>query len=168
VLRSEALARAVGTRTGRLVRLVRRQVDPERWAEACLTFRADISETFRRGFPRSVLAYYGMLAADLLELLLCLRFVGVGPGDASLADIAVAYLFAYPFTLFPFSGLGVVDALILAALVESGGSSIEAAAVAGLITWRVFTVGVPVLMGLGAVAIWRRTLPIDANVEAGA
>ena len=33
----------------------------------------------------------------------------------------MAYLFAYPFTLFPFSGLGVVDALILAALVEAGG-----------------------------------------------
>lgn len=165
VLRSEALARTVGTRAGRVVRRVGRDVDPQAWAEACLTFRADISATFRRGFPRSLLAYCGMLATDILVLLLCLRFVGVGPGDASLADLAVAYLFAYPFTLFPFSGLGVVDALILAALVESGGTSIEAAAVAGLIVWRVFTVGVPVLMGVVAVATWRRTLPAQADVE---
>jgi uncharacterized membrane protein YbhN (UPF0104 family) len=164
VLRSEALARTVGTRAGQVVRRVGRDVDPGAWAEACLTFRADISATFRRGFPRSLLAYCGMLATDILVLLLCLRFVGVGPGDASLADLAVAYLFAYPFTLFPFSGLGVVDALILAGLVESGGTSIEAAAVAGLIVWRVFTVGVPVLMGVVAVATWRRSLPAPADV----
>jgi uncharacterized membrane protein YbhN (UPF0104 family) len=163
VLRSEALARTVGTRAALVVRRVRRDVDPEAWAAACLTFRADISATFRRGFPRSLLAYSGMLATDILVLLLCLRFVGVGPGEASLADLAVAYLFAYPFTLFPFSGLGVVDALILAALVESGGLSIEAAAVAGLIVWRVFTVGVPVLMGVVAVAWWRRTLVGDPD-----
>ena len=139
---------------------------PDAWAEACLTFRGDISATFRRGFPRSLLSYYGMLATDVLVLLLCLRFVGVGADDASLADIAVAYLFAYPFTLFPFSGIGVVDALILAALVESGGTSIEAAAVAGLIVWRVFTVGVPVLMGVVAVATWRRTVPAKASAAA--
>jgi uncharacterized membrane protein YbhN (UPF0104 family) len=167
VLRSEALARTVGTRAGRLVRRVRRTVDPEAWAQACLTFRADISATFHRGFPRSLLSLAGMLATDVLVLLLCLRFVGIGASDASLADIAVAYLFAYPFTLFPFSGIGVVDALILAALVESGGSEIEAAAVAGLVVWRVFTVGLPVLMGALAVATWRRTLPAPAEPEPG-
>ena len=124
--------------------------------QACLNFRADISATFRRGFPRSVFAYCGMLAADLLVLVLCLRFVGVGPQEASLADIAIAYAFAYPFTLFPFSGIGIVDALILAAVVESGGLEVEAAAVAGLVVWRVFTVGVPIILGVGAVAVWRR------------
>jgi uncharacterized membrane protein YbhN (UPF0104 family) len=67
----------------------------------------------------------------------------------------------YPFTLFPFSGLGIVDALILAALVESGGAdveaTVEATVVAGLIVWRVFTVAGPVLMGVAA-AHWRRTV----------
>ena len=80
VLRSEALARTVGTRAGQVVRRVGRDVDPEAWAGACLTFRADISATFRRGFPSSLLAYCGMLATDILVLLLCLRFVGVGAG----------------------------------------------------------------------------------------
>ena len=76
----------------------------------------------------------------------------------SVAEIAVAYLFAYPFTIFPFTGIGIVDAMILAALVESGGQQIESVAVAGLIVWRVFTVGVPVLMGVVAVGTWRRGL----------
>jgi putative heme transporter len=158
ILRSEALARTIGSRAGRLVCRVRKSVDPEAWADACLTFRADISATFRRGFPRSLGALTGMLATDVLVLLLCLRFVGIYPSDVNLADVAIAYLFAYPFTLFPFSGIGVVDALILAALVESGGIDVESAAVAALVVWRVFTVGVPVLMGGGAVGLWRRSV----------
>ena len=133
-------------------------MDPDAWAEACLTFRSDISATFQRGFPRSLLALAGMLATDVLVLLLCLRFVGVYPSDVDLADVAIAYLFAYPLTLFPFSGIGVVDALILASLVEAGGLEIEPAAVAALVVWRVFTVGVPVLMGVGAVGLWRRSV----------
>ncbi|MFZ2013139.1 MAG: hypothetical protein WAV00_04890 [Nocardioides sp.] len=158
VLRSEALARTVGTRGGRLVGRFRHGVDPEAWAQACLTFRSDISATFHRGFPRSLLAVSGLLAADLTVLVLSLRFVGVGATDVSVAEIAVAYLFAYPFTIFPFTGIGIVDAMILAALVESGGQQIESVAVAGLIVWRVFTVGVPVLMGVVAVGTWRRGL----------
>lgn len=158
VLRSEALARTIGARAGRLARRVRRTVDPDAWATACLTFRTDISATFQRGFPRSLLALTGMLATDILVLLLCLRFVGVYPSDVTLADVGIAYLFAYPLTLFPFSGIGLVDALILAALVEAGGLAIEPAAVAALVVWRVFTVGVPVLMGVGAVGLWRRSV----------
>jgi putative heme transporter len=161
VLRSEVLARTIGTRAGRLARRFRKGVEPEGWAQACLTFRADISATFRRGFPRSLIAICGLLAADLATLVLSLRFVGVDASHASVVDIAIAYLFAYPFTLFPFSGIGIVDALILAALVESGGQEIEALAVAGLVVWRVFTVGVPVLLGLVAVATWRRGLKRD-------
>jgi uncharacterized membrane protein YbhN (UPF0104 family) len=163
VLRSEGLARTVGTRTARLVRRVRKTVDPDAWAEACLRFRADISATFRRGFPRSLAAMVGMLTTDVLVLLLCLRFVGIFPGDVSLADVAIAYLFAYPLTLFPFSGIGLVDALILAALVEAGGLHLEAAAVAALVVWRVFTVGVPVLMGVVAVGLWRRSVAGQAS-----
>ena len=159
VVRSDALARRVGTTAARLVRRVRKDVDPEAWAQACLGFRRDISARFRYGFPRSLVALVGMLVADLAILALCLRFVGVDRADVGLLAIAVAYLFAYPFTIFPFSGIGVVDALVLAGLVEAGGIEIEAACVAALIVWRVFTVAGPVLMGVGALAIWRRTLP---------
>jgi hypothetical protein len=97
-----------------------------------------------------------MLAADLTVLVLSLRFVGVPASEVALVYVAIAYLFAYPFTLFPFSGLGIVDALVLAAVVEAGGLDVEAPAVAALVVWRVFTVAVPILMGLGAVTAWRR------------
>ena len=136
-----------------------RSAGPEAWAQACLGFRRDISARFRHGFPRSLVALVGMLVADLAILTLCLRFVGVDHTEVGLLEIGIAYLFAYPFTIFPFSGIGVVDALVLAALVEAGGIEIEAASVAALLVWRVFTVAGPVLMGVGALAVWRRTPP---------
>ena len=156
VVRSEQLATRVGTRAARVARRVRRQIDPDAWVRACVDFRDQIASRFRYGFPRSLLGLFGMLAADLTVLTLCLRFVGVPAAEVALVDIAIAYLFAYPFTLFPFSGLGIVDAFILAAVVEAGGLDVEAAAVAGLVVWRVFTVAVPIVMGVGAVAVWRR------------
>ena len=157
VLHSDALARTVGLKTGKVIRRFRRSVDPDRWAQACVDFRGHIASRFRYGFPRSLLGMAGMLAVDLALLVLCLRFVGVTASDASVADVAIAYFFAYPLTILPFTGIGIVDSLIVAALVESGGAAVEAPAVAGLIVWRVFTLGVPVAAGLGAIALWRRT-----------
>ena len=163
IVRSDALARRVGTTAARLARRVRKDVDPGAWAQACLGFRSDIAARFRHGFPGSLVALVGMLVADLALLALCLRFVGVGSTEVGLLEIAIAYLFAYPFTIFPLQGIGVVDALVLAALVEAGGLEIEAAAVAALLVWRVFTVAGPVLMGVGALTLWRRTLPRAPN-----
>lgn len=162
VVRSDALARSIGRVGARVVGRFRAGIDGEAWAEACVQFRIDIAERFHSGFPRSIVALCGMLAADLTVLVLCLRFVGISAGEVSLAWIAIAYLFAYPLTLFPFSGIGLVDALVLAALVEAGGLDVEAAAVAGLIVWRVFTVGGPIALGAIGLAVWRRTTRTSA------
>lgn len=160
VVRSDRLARTVGTRSGRIVRRFRRTVDPDRWADACQNFRADIADRFHSGFPLAVLSQVGHMVVDLAALTLCLRFVGVTADEVSLVWIAIAYLFAFPFTVFPLWGIGIVDALILATLVEAGGHEVEAAAVAGLMVWRVFTVAVPVLFGAIAVAAWRREVAV--------
>ncbi|MFJ9391826.1 lysylphosphatidylglycerol synthase domain-containing protein [Nocardioides sp. NPDC101246] len=160
IVRSDPLARAVGTSAGLIVRRFRRSVDPDRWADACQSFRADISERFHSGFPLAVLSQVGMMVVDLAALVLCLRFVGVTADEVSLVWIAIAYLFAFPFTVFPLWGIGIVDALILAALVEAGGPQVEGAAVAALIVWRVFTVGAPVLLGAVAIAAWRREVAV--------
>ena len=167
VVRSDSLARRVGTSTGVLVRRVRRHVDPQRWAESCAAFRGDVAGRFYRVFPGSLLSQVAMIAVDLLMVVLCLRFVGVSADQVGFGDVAVAYLFAYPFTIFPFSGMGVVDALVVAGIVEAGGQSVEASAVAALIVWRVFTVGLVIAMGAVSIAVWRhgvrsRSAPADA------
>ena len=155
VIRSEALAGRLGATGARLVRRVGRRADEDAWARACLDFRAHVARLFARGFPRSLLAYVAMLTLDLTMLVCSLRFVGVSADEVPLIEIAVAYFFAYPFTLFPLSGLGVVDALILAAVVDVAGQGVEAATVAGLVVWRTFTVLGPVTLGMGAVGWWR-------------
>ncbi len=162
VVRSESLATSAGLTGGRLARRFRPAVDPDAWAEACRTFRRDIAARFGYGFPRSLVGLVGMLAADLAMLTMCLRFVGVSSAEVRFVDIAIAYLFAYPFTIFPFQGLGIVDGLLLVALVDAGGADVEAAAVAALIVWRVFTLAGPVLMGLAALTAWRRNLATAA------
>jgi uncharacterized membrane protein YbhN (UPF0104 family) len=58
--------------------------------------------------------------------------------------------------LFPLAGLGVLDAVVLAALVDTGGIDLEPEVVAGLVVYRVITLAVPLLLGVLAVAWWRR------------
>ena len=116
-----------------------------------------LSARIERGNPRSVLALSAMLVVDLTMLVMSLRFVGLDTSELPLVEIAIAYLFAYPFTLFPFQGIGIVDAFVLAAIVQAGGAEVEAAAVAGLVVWRVFTIGGPLALGALGLAAWRRT-----------
>ena len=166
VVRSDALARRLGSGAGRVARKVRRRVDPAAWATACAKFRNDIADRFYRAFPKALLSQVAMIATDLAMVVLCLRFVGVSAEEVGLGDIAIAYLFAYPMTILVFSGIGVVDALIVAGLVEAGGPAVEAPAVAALIVWRVFTVGGPILLGAGSIALWRRSTATAGRASA--
>ena len=66
------------------------------------------------------------------------------------------FFLAYPLTLFPLSGLGILDTVLLAAFLGYGGDEIEAEVVAAFAVWRVVTLLVPPLLGIGAVSWWRR------------
>ncbi|SFC57497.1 hypothetical protein SAMN04487968_10851 [Nocardioides terrae] len=155
VMHSEALAASIGTRAGRTARRFR-DVDPAAWSAACIRFREDVAARFGYGFPRSLLALSGMLLVDVGMLILCLRFVGVGATEAPAIEVVAAYLIAYPLTLFPFYGLGLVDAVVLATVTAVGGHDVEATAVAGLIVWRIFIIGGPLLLGAASLVLWRR------------
>ena len=157
VVRTDQWARLIGLWTARLVRKLRRTVDPEVWADACSQFRDDIASRFRYAFPRSVVTSLLMLACDITILLLALRFVGVSSGRVSVLEVAIAFLFAFPLTAFPMQGMGIVDMLILASLIEAGGDLVQEPALAALIIWRAYTVAGPLLLGIGAIVLWRRT-----------
>lgn len=157
LLRTDSWAAWLGRTGGRLVHRVRPAVDPERWAAGCIRFRGEVAARFGYAFPRAVAALLVMLLADLSIMLAALRFVGLGPDQLSVLDVAIAFLFAYPLTAFAMSGLGIVDMVVLASLVAAGGDAVQEPALAALIIWRVFTVAGPLLIGLGAVALWRRS-----------
>lgn len=160
-LRSEAFARRLGHLAGTLVSKVRRSVRPARWVDATVQFRLDMLDTFTSGFPRSAFALIGLVFADATVLLLALRFVGVSATEWPAIELYAAFLCAYPLTLFPFMGLGFLDAVLLATIVDSAGSQTEAAAVAGLVVWRAFTLAGPIILGAGCMGLWRWSLRRD-------
>lgn len=155
---SQSAAKALGERCGQVAGRFKRTINPVDWGRKCLDFQRELSSRFRFAFPRSLAVSFLMVACDGLLLLLALRFVGLGPETLSVADIAVAFLFAFPLTAFPMSGMGVVDVAIAVACIESAGTdSIQESVLAALIIWRIFNVAGPLLLGLLAGVLWKST-----------
>jgi len=157
VVLREQTAVWVGTTGGRLVRRVKHSVDPEAWAAQAVDFRSHVLHRTRRGLPLSLGLLVVMVVVDGLLLAICLRCVGVGPGELPTASVVGIFLVAYPLTLFPLAGVGILDATLLAAFVEIAGLALEPDIVGGLVVYRVITLGVPMLFGLVSIALWRRT-----------
>jgi putative heme transporter len=157
-LRHEGFAERVGRTSGTWVSKVKSDVDPGLWASAVVEFRGDVKETFSADFPRSAFALLCLVFADATVLLTSLRFVGVSSAELSAIEVYAAFLCAYPFTVFPFMGLGIVDAILLATIVDVAGAQAEPAAVAGLIVWRTYTLGGPITLGALCMALWRRSV----------
>lgn len=168
VMMKRELAVRAGTTAGRAVRRVRASVDPDAWAESTVRFRRHVVGKIRDGLPRALAVLVAMVLCDALLLTLALRFVGASAAAVPAVEIFAIFLVAYPLTLLPVSGLGVMDAVILAALVEVGGLEVEPAAVAGLMVWRVVTVVTPLMMGMASIAYWRSRSGEGAGGETGA
>ncbi|MFC6148921.1 MULTISPECIES: lysylphosphatidylglycerol synthase domain-containing protein [Mumia] len=152
-------ARWVGRSAGRVVRVVRRSVDPDVWAQSVATFRGHIADKLRRGFPRSLLALLAMMVCDATALLLAVRFVGVSSDALPSIEIVAAYFLTYPLTMLPVFGIGALDAAAVAIMVAYAGISYEAPLVAAMIVWRAVTIGTPLTLGAFAVLLWRRMGP---------
>jgi len=167
VIRAESFAVALGHRAGRLGRRVRVSIDPEQWAEATAEFRGHMVDKFRRGFPRSLLGLTTMVLVDAVILTMTIRFVGVDAAAVSLLVIVATYFVAYPLTLFPLMGLGILDAVLLAAYVNVGGIEIEPELVAALVVWRVITILGPITLGAAAMALWRHSIGGQAELSDG-
>lgn len=156
ILQADEMAARVGRFLGTVVRRVRSSVDPEKWAAACVRFRANSALKARRGVPRAVPVLVLMILLDGTILLLSLRFVGVPASAVSAALLLGTYLLSYPLTLFPFSGIGVFDAVLIALMAEAAGEAYEAEVMAAILVWRAFTIVGPLIMGAIALSLWRR------------
>jgi uncharacterized membrane protein YbhN (UPF0104 family) len=97
-----------------------------------------------------------MVLSDSAILLLALRSVGIGAEQLSVIDVIGAFLIAYPLTLMPLAGLGILDAALLAAYTEIAGLPWEAEIVAALVVWRTITILGPLALGALTVVWWRR------------
>jgi putative heme transporter len=158
VTKSRPLAERLGRMAGGVVRRVRRSVDPERWAAGVGGFQQHIADRYRRGVALSLPILVVKLFVDASILLFAIRFVGVDSDQLSSVEIIAAFLVVFPLTLFPFQGIGMLDAALVAALTAVGGVELEAQIVAAMFTYRIVTLGTPALLGTLFLLGWRHTL----------
>lgn len=164
-LRREETAAGIGRGAGRTVHRIRRKVDPEAWAGSLVGFRSHLVDGIGRSAPGAALATLGMLIADAAIILLSVRFVGVPASMLGAVPLLTAYLVAYPLTLFPYQGLGILDAVLIAMLVAEAGSAAEPGLVAGFIIWRVVTLLVPYFLGAISIVGWKIRQPAPLGLK---
>ena len=158
VARAETLATKIGRSVGRFARRVRRGTDPDTVAASFGEFQRSISDGFSRRFTIAMISTIGAVFVDLVILTLAMRFVGIGSDRIGLLAIAAAFFFAYPLTLFPMQGTGVLDAVFAAGVLAATGPAISEQLLAALLIWRALTIAGPFLLGLGALVVWKATL----------
>ena len=156
VMRGDAMAAWVGRTAARVAGKVKDGIDEDAWSIAVVDFRGRMNETLRAGLLPALLTLIAMVLCDSLILLMSLRFLGVAAAQLSALDVIAGFLLAYPLTLMPLAGLGVLDAALLAAYTDIAGLPWEAEIVAALIVWRTITIGGPLVLGSLTVVWWRR------------
>ncbi len=72
-------------------------------------------------------------------------------------------MIAYPLTLMPLVGFGVLDAALLASLVTIAGIAYKPQIVAGLVVWRVVTILGTLVLGALVLLWWRRPGSLVSN-----
>lgn len=158
VVRAKRVAAAVGRTGGRIGhRFKPDDVDPEVWSAKVVDFRGHVGAQLRRTWPWAALAMFGMVVFDGSVLLYSLRSVGITSALLPAVVVYGAFLVGYPLTALPFAGLGVFDALLYTLAVQRVGEEYSAALVAALLIWRVITVATPLLIGVAAYGLWRRS-----------
>ena len=156
-VRDPAAAERIALTAGRLARRARSSIDPARWAAKTLEFRSLIAVRFPSAFPRALLMLLAMTIVDAVVLLLALRFVGV-PASALPALIVIGgFLVWFPLTILPLSGLGVLDAALLAMYTATAVEAYEPEIIAALIIYRLVSISRSALLGLLALVAWQRT-----------
>lgn len=159
VMRSKSLAYWMGQSAGAAARMVKRSLDTSSWGESVVAFRGRMSKAFERGLFPAFSAMIGTIFVDALILFLALRAVGVGAEQLSWLDIFGTFLIVFPLTIMPLFGFGVLDAALVGAFTTIAGLAYEPTIVAGVIVWRVITLGGPLILGTGSLLRWRRANP---------
>ena len=163
-LRRERSARWIGARTQRPLSWILAKVkrDPiEDGATKAAELRTRSLAVLREGWALGSIGVAANLFLTYLILLASLRFVGVSSAELSAADAFAAFAIAFwAGAVFPItgSGLGVVDAVLIAMLIELSGASDDALVAAALL-WRVFYSLLTLPLGAITLGRFRKATP---------
>ena len=168
LLRAETWASLLGQSAARVVRRFKADVDPQVWVKAVVDFRGRMAGDLPPRLARSMVALLGMIVADASILLLALRFTGVDVESLSIALVLGTFLTAYPLTIMPLFGLGVLDASLIAAFTAAAGIASEPIIVAALAIWRATTLLGALALGGVATLYWKGRTRQDSAGANGA
>jgi hypothetical protein len=172
ISKGETAASRVGTVAGGLIKRLRPSVDPQAWSAAVVRFQrvsaAGLASKIAKATPVMLL----FILVDSLVVAFSLRFVGIPGADIGYLAVIGAMFTLYPLTVFPFAGLGVLDAALIV-LINAEGVADGPDMVAALVIWRAATLGLPLIPGLIALTLWRsrgnrdstRSVPADGGVD---
>jgi uncharacterized membrane protein YbhN (UPF0104 family) len=163
-LRTERSARWLGAKLQRplswiLVRLKRDAIQDGAGRAARL--RDDTVAVVREGWALGTVGVAANLFVTYLILLAALRFVGAPASELPAVDVFAAFAIAFwAGAVFPItgSGLGVVDTVLIAALIEVSSVSGEVLVAAALL-WRVFYSVIPLPAGAITLSRFRKANP---------
>jgi len=163
-LRRERVARRLGAKLQRPLSwtLVKLKRDPiADGAGTAAAMRTKVLAVLRRGWALGSIGVAANLALTYLILLAALRFVGISATELPAAEAFAAFAIAFwAGAVFPItgSGLGVVDAVLIAVMIELGNASDDALLAAALL-WRVFYSVLALPLGAITLARFRKANP---------
>jgi putative heme transporter len=157
-VRDREAAWKLGRWIGRLVHRLRSSVDPESWGERSRDFRDHVADRFSYALPRSLGMLLAMTLVDAGLLALALRFVGVPARPLPVLVVVGGFLVWFPLTIFPLSGLGLLDAVLVGVYTATAGEGFEPKIVAALTVYRLVSIGGTLVLGVFASVVWRWTL----------
>lgn len=161
ILKSERLARRIGTRIGRAVSRLRgavRRSPVGDWGEAALGFR-------RQTIGLLKARWLGLTAATVIShtslyilLLIALRHVGVAESEIGWIQVLAAFAIVRLISALPVTpgGLGIVEAGYILALSVGVDDATRAQIVAAVLLFRAITYFLPIPLGAAAYVYWRR------------
>jgi hypothetical protein len=156
VLAQERWAVLLGRIGAQVARRLRREADPDQWSRTVVDFRSRVSTGLPTRLARSLVTLVLMVLADATVLTLALRFTGVDAARLPLLVVVGTFCTAYPLTVMPLFGFGVLDATLLAAYTDAAGLDAEPSIVAALAIWRGVTLLGPLALGALVTLNWRR------------
>ena len=161
VLRSDHLARVVGTGLGRSVNRVRSIAHKEPitdWGNRATVFRANTIGLLRHRWLQLTLATVVSHVSLYALLLVSLRLVGVGQQTLSWIQVLAAFAFVRLISALPVTpgGVGVVELGYAAALTIGLDEATRTQVVAAILVFRAITYALPIPLGAATYVIWRR------------
>ena len=161
LLRSEQLARRIGSLLGRAIswvyRAMRRPHDRD-LAAAAVEFRENTVGLLGHRWLRLTVATLVSHLSLFLVLLLCLRHVGVSEHEVTTVKAFAAFSFVRLLSALPITpgGVGLVELGYVAAMGAGKPDPVQAQIVAATLVFRAITYFLPIPIGVGTWLFWRR------------